>query len=68
MVDASVVIFDYDRKNFIKDIVKSIAVNIGDKNIEILVIKSYEDPEIDNFLKDNNIRFFTLLDQKKQSD
>ncbi len=68
MVDASVVIFDYDRKNFIKDIVKSIAVNIGDKNIEILVIKSYEDPEIDNFLKDNNIRFFTLLDHKKQSD
>ena len=57
MVDASVVIFDYDRKNFIRDIIKSIAANIGDKNIEILVIKSYEDPEIDNFLKDNNIRF-----------
>ena len=68
MVDASVVIFDYDRKNFIKDIIKSIAVNIGDKNIEILVIKSYEDPEIDNFLKNNNIRFFTLLENKSQSD
>ena len=36
MVDASVVIFDYDRKNFIKDTIKSIAANIGDKNIEIL--------------------------------
>ena len=68
MVDASVVIFDYDRKNFIRDIIKSIAANIGDKNIEILVIKSYEDPEIDNFLKNNNIRFFTLLEHKSQSD
>ena len=68
MVDASVVIFDYDRKNFIKDIIKSIAANIGDKNIEILVIKSYTDPEIEDFLKNNNIRFFTLLDHKSQSD
>ncbi|ARD84801.1 glycosyltransferase family 2 [Ferroplasma acidiphilum] len=68
MVDASVVIFDYDRKEFIKDTIKSIVSNIGNHNIEILVIKSYEDGEIDEFLKNNNVKFVTLLDNKSQSD
>jgi len=68
MVYASVVIFDYDRKKFIKDLINSLLVDIGDKDVEILLIKSYTDEEIETYLEANNIRFFDLLDRKSQSD
>ena len=68
MVYISVVVFDYNRKDFIRDVVASIIEDARDIDVEILVVKSYVDENIDNFLAQNNIRFFNLLENNKQSD
>ena len=68
MVYISVVVFDYDRKDFVRDVVASIIEDAKDIDVEILVVKSYVDENIDNFLTQNNIRFFNLLENNKQSD
>ncbi|MGC9133364.1 MAG: glycosyltransferase family A protein [Nanopusillaceae archaeon] len=54
---ASVVLVDYKRKIFIKDAIASILnqKGIDPKNIELIVVKNYEDKEIDNYIKNNFI-------------
>jgi glycosyltransferase involved in cell wall biosynthesis len=53
----SVVICDHDRKQYIKEAVKSVLMqNISRSMLEILVVKNYMDEDIDKYLLDNNIR------------
>ena len=68
MVYISVVIFNYNRTNFIRDVVTSLINDTNNIDVEILVIKSYINEDIDHFLTDKGIKFFNLMDKKNQSD
>ncbi|MFP3132329.1 MAG: glycosyltransferase family A protein, partial [Candidatus Nanopusillus sp.] len=52
---ASVIIIDYKRKKYILDALQSIknqkGVNLND--IEVIVVKYYQDEKIDNYIKEN---------------
>jgi len=52
---ASVIVIDYKRKKYILDALKSIKNQKGiDLNdIEVIVVKYYQDEKIDNYIKEN---------------
>jgi Glycosyl transferase family 2. len=52
---ASVIIIDYKRKKYILDALQSIKNQKGiDLNdIEVIVVKYYQDEKIDNYIKEN---------------
>ncbi|MEM0134583.1 MAG: glycosyltransferase family 2 protein [Thermoplasmatales archaeon] len=55
----SVIITAYNRKKFLLDAVKSVLdQNIARENFEIVVVKNFNESDIDNFLKSNNIKSF----------
>lgn len=55
----SLIITAYNRKEYILESIKS-ALNqtLNKKFFEVIVIKNYEDPIIDEFIKENNIKMF----------
>ena len=60
----SVVIIAYDRKEFILEAVKSVIDQTLERSkYEIIVVKNYLDPEIDKFLKENDV-FNIYTDEK----
>jgi len=52
---ASVIVIDYKRKKYILDALKSIKNQKGIdlKDIEVIVVKYYQDEKIDNYIKEN---------------
>ena len=55
-LDFSVIVIAYDRKEYILDAVKSVlSQNYDQGTIQIIVVKSFKDPVIDDFLKENRI-------------
>ena len=60
----SVVVTAYDRKEFILEAVKSVIDQTLERSkYEIIVVKNYLDPEIDKFLKENDV-FNIYTDEK----
>ena len=68
MVYASVIIFDFSRQNFVKSAIDSIKADLNGLEIELILLKSYKDIHIEEFLKENNVRFVDLMEAKQQSD
>ena len=53
----SVIICDHDRKQYIKDAVRSVLTqNISRSMFEVLVVKNYMDEDIDRYLLDNDVK------------
>ena len=53
----SVIICDHDRKQYIKDAVRSVLTqNISRSMFEVLVVKNYMDEDIDRYLFNNDVR------------
>ena len=68
MVYASVIIFDFNRPNFIKDAITSIKSSSPGLDFEIIVIKSYIDLDIEKFLDEHSIVYIDLMEEMQQSD
>jgi hypothetical protein len=68
MVYATVIIFDFRRTNFVKNAIGSIKADLQGLEIELILLKSYRDKYIEEFLNDNNVRYIDLMEAKKQSD
>lgn len=68
MVYASVIIFDFSRQNFVKNAIDSIKADLNGLEIELILLKSYKDIHIEEFLKENNVRYVDLMEAKQQSD
>ena len=68
MVYSSIVIFDFKRPNFIRKEIDFLLKEILGTDSEIILIKSYTDPEIEKFLNDNKIVYADLMTDNKQSD
>ena len=68
MVYSSIIIFDFRRPDFIHRAVGFLLKEISGTDSEIILIKSYKDPEIEKFLDDNSVKYITLMKQNRQSD
>ena len=68
MVYSSIVIFDFSRPDFIRRAVCFLLKEISGTDSEIILIKSYKDPDIEKFLEDNSVKYTTLMEQNRQSD
>ena len=68
MVYSSIVIFDFSRPNFIYKAIDFLKNEIHGTDSEIILIKSYNNSEIEKFLNLNNIIYADLMIQNKQSD
>lgn len=68
MVYSSIIIFDFKRTDFITKAVDFLMKDISGTNSEIILLKSYNDTDIEKFLSNRNILYVDLLDKNKQSD
>ncbi len=68
MVYSSIIIFDFSRPDFIHRSVHFLIKEISGTDSEIILIKSYKNPEIERFLDDNNVKYMDLMERNKQSD
>ena len=68
MAYSSIVIFDFSRPDFIHRAVHFLIKEISGIDSEIILIKSYKDPEIEKFLNNNNVKYIDLMEHNKQSD
>jgi hypothetical protein len=68
MVYCSIIIFDFSRPDFIYRAVDFLKKEISGIDSEIILIKSYRNPDIEKFLDDNEIKYIDLMDENKQSD
>ncbi len=68
MVYSSIVIFDFSRPDFVKKSINFLIKETSGTDSEIILIKSYRNPEIEKFLDDNKIIYSDLMDSNKQSD
>ena len=61
----SVIIVAYTRKNYIKQAIESVLNQTLNQNLyEIIVVKNFEDMEIDDFINKNNIKNIYTVDQR----
>ncbi|WP_290705506.1 glycosyltransferase, partial [Ferroplasma sp. Type II] len=61
----SVIIVAYNRKNYIKQAIESVLNQTLNQNLyEIIVVKNFEDMEIDDFINKNNIKNIYTVDQR----
>lgn len=68
MVYATIIIFDFNRPHFVKNAINSIKEDLYGLEIELVLIKSYKDIHIEEFLNKNKVRYIDLLKEKLQSD
>ena len=68
MVYSSIVIFDFSRPDFIHRVIGSLLKEITGTDSEIILRKSYKDPEIEHFLEDNSVKYINLMEHNRQSD
>lgn len=63
---ATVIIMAYNRKDFLKDAILSVASQVTERDkIEVLIVKNFEHPDIDYLI--NKIGFTSLLIQTNES-
>jgi hypothetical protein len=68
MVFISLIIFNYKRVKFIKHAIEN-TINFRDIiDMEIIVLKSYQNSEIEEFLDSYNIKYINLYTNNLQSD
>ena len=68
MVYSSIIIFDFSRPDFIRKTIDILIKEISRSDSEIILMKSYKNPDIERFLDVNNIEYVDLIENDKQSD